>query len=333
MDKARNEMLTQVGPGTPMGELLRRYWHPIAGASELDDNPIKPMRLMGEDLVLYKDLSGTLRPGRPALPAPPRRPVLRLRRGDGIRCNYHGWLYDEHGALRRAAVRGHVQPGRAAAQEMHQQGLSGAGEWPACCGPTWARSRRPSCRTGSRSLEQRLHADRRLPRCRATGSSARKTRSTRCTSSGCTTTGACASAARPDPTRRRTSSSASTSSSTASSTGASARTPTRTTRCGRSAASACGRTASILGEHFEWRVPVDDENTLSVTWFFTRVPTESEPYVQNRIPTWYGPIKDADGPLDHQPRHQPGHHRLGRPGHDRRPQQGDCSARATAASR
>ena len=55
---ARNEMLTRVGPGTPMGELLRRYWQPIAGASELDGNPIKTVRLMGEDLVLYRDRGG-----------------------------------------------------------------------------------------------------------------------------------------------------------------------------------------------------------------------------------------------------------------------------------
>ena len=41
-----------------MGELLRRYWMPFAGASELGAEPIKPIRLMGEDLVLYKDLSG-----------------------------------------------------------------------------------------------------------------------------------------------------------------------------------------------------------------------------------------------------------------------------------
>src|SRR6266446_10810236 len=54
----KNRLLTQVGPGTPMGELLRRYWMPIGGASELDKNPIKPIRLMGEDLVLYKDQGG-----------------------------------------------------------------------------------------------------------------------------------------------------------------------------------------------------------------------------------------------------------------------------------
>src|ERR1700680_4768536 len=58
---ARNEMLTRVGLGTPMGELLRRYWQPIAGASELDANPIKTVRLMGEDLVLYRDRGGHYR--------------------------------------------------------------------------------------------------------------------------------------------------------------------------------------------------------------------------------------------------------------------------------
>jgi 5,5'-dehydrodivanillate O-demethylase len=50
-----------------------------------------------------------------------------------------------------------------------------------------------------------------------------------------------------------------------------------------------------LGSHFEWRVPVDDENTLSVTWFFVRVPRGREPYVQNSVPTWYAPIRDANG--------------------------------------
>src|SRR5206468_479060 len=55
----KNRTLTRVGAGTPMGELLRRYWHPVAAVSELDGNPIKPVRIMGEDLVVYRDLSGT----------------------------------------------------------------------------------------------------------------------------------------------------------------------------------------------------------------------------------------------------------------------------------
>jgi 5,5'-dehydrodivanillate O-demethylase len=50
----------------------------------------------------------------------------------------------------------------------------------------------------------------------------------------------------------------------------------------------------FLGDHFEWRVPIDDENTLSISWVFNRVPTESEPYVQGPIPTWHGPIKDPE---------------------------------------
>src|SRR5215469_2452699 len=50
----RNRLLTEVGPGTPMGDYLRRYWMPIGGATEFDRIEIKPMRLFGEDLVLYR---------------------------------------------------------------------------------------------------------------------------------------------------------------------------------------------------------------------------------------------------------------------------------------
>ena len=88
-----------------------------------------------------------------------------------------------------------------------------------------------------------------------------------------------------------------------------------------------------LGNHFEWRVPIDDENTLSVCWFFMRVPKGREPYVQDKVPTWVSPIKDDERPLDLEPRHQPGHHRLGRAGHDRRPHQGEPRRAATSASR
>ena len=93
----KNRLLTQVGPGTPMGELLRRYWMPIGGASELDTNPIKPIRLMGEDLVLYKDLGGQF--GLLDRHCPHRRADLAYGfvEPTGIRCNYHGWLMDEAG--------------------------------------------------------------------------------------------------------------------------------------------------------------------------------------------------------------------------------------------
>src|SRR5438445_8996921 len=51
-------VLTETAAGTPMGELLRRYWWPIAGASEFEKPGTKPVRLLGEDLVLYQDLGG-----------------------------------------------------------------------------------------------------------------------------------------------------------------------------------------------------------------------------------------------------------------------------------
>ena len=60
LSEERNRLLCETGPGTPMGELLRRYWHPVAGAAELDAQPVKAVRVMGEDLVLYRDKSGRI---------------------------------------------------------------------------------------------------------------------------------------------------------------------------------------------------------------------------------------------------------------------------------
>ena len=59
LTKEENNLLTRVGPGTPGGELLRRYWYPIAVAKELtDENPTQFIRILGEDLVLFKDKKG-----------------------------------------------------------------------------------------------------------------------------------------------------------------------------------------------------------------------------------------------------------------------------------
>ena len=81
-----NKRLTQVGPGTPMGELMRRYWHPVAGAIELKDTATKSVRILGEDLVLYKDRSGTL--GLIDESCPHRRINLLygIPEEDGLRC-------------------------------------------------------------------------------------------------------------------------------------------------------------------------------------------------------------------------------------------------------
>ena len=61
LSREENELLTKVGRGTPMGDLLRRYWYPIAACSELVEKPTKAVRVLGEDLVLYRDKQG--RPG------------------------------------------------------------------------------------------------------------------------------------------------------------------------------------------------------------------------------------------------------------------------------
>ena len=92
-----NVRLTQTAAGTPMGELLRRYWHPIAAATEFDDKSTKRVRLLSEDLVLYKDRSGTF--GLMSLHCPHRRADLSYGfvEETGLRCSYHGWAFDEKG--------------------------------------------------------------------------------------------------------------------------------------------------------------------------------------------------------------------------------------------
>jgi 5,5'-dehydrodivanillate O-demethylase len=52
LTKEQNEQLTKVGPGTPMGELFRRYWHPVAAVSQMKERNTFPVRILGENLVL-----------------------------------------------------------------------------------------------------------------------------------------------------------------------------------------------------------------------------------------------------------------------------------------
>ncbi len=75
--------------------------------------------------------------------------------------------------------------------------------------------------------------------------------------------------------------------------------------------------ALFTGDHFEWRVPVDDEHTLSVTWAFSRVPKESEAYVQEQHPGVARPGYRCGRPLDIEPRHESGLRRMGGPGNHR----------------
>jgi 5,5'-dehydrodivanillate O-demethylase len=80
-----------------MGELMRRYWHPIAASGEFDKRPTKAVRLLGEDLVLYKDRSGTY--GLIDRVCPHRRVDLSygIPEEHGLRCMYHGWMMNETG--------------------------------------------------------------------------------------------------------------------------------------------------------------------------------------------------------------------------------------------
>ena len=105
MKAEQNQLLTRIGPGTGCGDLLRRYWQPAALVDEFDpaidpamaQRPLKALRLLGQDFVLFKDEQG-----RWALldrDCPHRGADLAFARheGDGIRCPFHGWKFDATG--------------------------------------------------------------------------------------------------------------------------------------------------------------------------------------------------------------------------------------------
>jgi len=94
-----DDFLTRVGRGTPGGEYLRRFWHPVAFVQELSDLPTR-VRILGEDLVLFRDLSGDI--GLIELHCSHRGASLEFGviEQHGIRCFYHGWCYGVDGTIR-----------------------------------------------------------------------------------------------------------------------------------------------------------------------------------------------------------------------------------------
>ena len=98
LTQEENQLLTQTGPGTPGGDLFRCYWHPVAMSEELPAGgaPLN-VRILSEDLVLFRDDQG--RPGLLGLHCAHRGTDLSYGRCEdgGLRCVYHGWLYDIHG--------------------------------------------------------------------------------------------------------------------------------------------------------------------------------------------------------------------------------------------
>ncbi|MQG75706.1 MAG: Rieske 2Fe-2S domain-containing protein [SAR202 cluster bacterium] len=94
-----NKMLTQTGPGTPMGELFRRFWLPVMLSEEIPaaDGPPKRLRIMSEDLIAFRDSNGEV--GILDAYCPHRGAPLFFGRNEecGLRCVYHGWKFDVNG--------------------------------------------------------------------------------------------------------------------------------------------------------------------------------------------------------------------------------------------
>jgi len=290
LTEEQNRTLTQVGPGKPMGELLRRYWQPIGGASEFDNISVKPIRLLGEDLVLYKDLSGAF--GLVQRHCPHRRADLSYGfvENCGLRCNYHGWLWDENGRCVEQPFEDTAHPDARFKDKVHataypvkvQRGLLWAylGPQPAPLLPNWEPffwengyvqviTAVVPCNwfQGQENSIDPVHFEwmhsnwsRRLKG--QTGYAGRHLRIEFKEFEYGFTYHRLVEGMTEEHERW-----------------------------------AIGRIAlwpNCLGpnQHFEWRVAIDDENTLFVIWHWTPVPIERWPYVQGRIPTWEAPVID-----------------------------------------
>jgi len=292
LSEEKSRQLTQVGRGTPMGGVLRRHWHPVAGVDALSREPIKPLRLLGEDFVLFRTLEGAY--GLVERHCKHRNADLAygIVEAGGIRCSYHGWQFATDGRCIEQPFEDVVDPqGRLRAKACLQAGLvrEKAGLLWIYIGPLpapelpdweafhWADGFRQAVfaevpcnwlQTQENSIDpvhfEWMHTNwsRRLagrtgpyaPRHLKLGFEAFEH-------------GFLYKRISEDTDERH---------------------PLWT--IGRVCLWPNG---FFLGDHFEWRVPVDDENTLSVTWSFIRVPKESEPYVQGEIPTWTSPVRDA----------------------------------------
>ena len=295
LTEAQNLQITQVGPGTPMGALLRRYWMPIAAESELKEKRVKRVRVMGEDLVLYRDLSGQL--GLTQRNCPHRRADLSFGFVEkcGIRCNYHGWLFDESGQCLeqpfedvaftgneriKARVKITAYPVRALGGMIWAYlGPDPVPELPEYEAFNWPNgfsqvilSEIPcnwaQCQENSIDPVhfEWMHANWSVrlkgqegpygPRHIKIGFDEYEH-------------GFVYKRVREDTDEAHD-----------------------LWSVGRALVWPVG---IFLGDHFEWRVPIDDENTLSVSWSFQRMPVEAEPFVQTEIPYWYGPTLDEHG--------------------------------------
>jgi 5,5'-dehydrodivanillate O-demethylase oxygenase subunit len=290
---AQNERLVRVGAGTPMGNLLRRYWHPVAAVAELLDRPIKALRLLGEDLLLFRAADGTF--GLVDRHCPHRRADLLhgMIEARGIRCSYHGWCFAPSGQCLEQPFEDVANPSARFRDKLRiksylieaKAGMLWAylGPSPAPLVPNWEPF------TWSNGFKQVVFAD--VPcnwlQCQENSCDPvhfewmHRNWSSHLSGDGTFGPrhlelrfeefefGHIYRRVREDTDKDN---------------------PHWTV-----GATTLWPNGFFLGDHIEWRVPVDDENTLSVTWMFHRVPADREPYVQRRIPWWKGPIKDERG--------------------------------------
>lgn len=115
ISQKQNEEITRVGPGSAAGEVLRRYWQPVALADELRGaRPVVPVKIMGEELVLFRDEQDKL--GLIARHCPHRGADLCFGRleDNGLRCPFHGWHFDRTGQCVD-------QPGEPEGSRMHER--------------------------------------------------------------------------------------------------------------------------------------------------------------------------------------------------------------------
>jgi 5,5'-dehydrodivanillate O-demethylase len=294
LSEAENKRLTSVGEGTPMGELLRRYWMPIAGVTSFTDKTqVQPVPLFGEDLVLYRDKNGTF--GLVDRKCPHRRADLSYGYVEdcGLRCNYHGWLFDEDGNCIEQPYED-----TAAAQlkfkdkvkiKSYPVKTQGGMVW-AYLGPLPA-PELPNYEpfNWKNGFVQVVTAN--IPcnwlQCqensidpvhfewmhmnwgrRMLDENAERAPVTEKIDFEEFDHGFTYHRQRSDLPKNH---------------------PMWT--IGRVCLWPNG---FFLGDHFEWRVPIDDENTLSIAWLFNRVPNEQEPYVQEEIPSWHSEITDPE---------------------------------------
>lgn len=302
LTEEQNQRLTRVGPGTPGGDLLRRYWHPIAGEAEMAPGSKKAIRILGEDFVLYRLADRTF--GLIERHCPHRRAdfIHGYVEPDGIRCSYHGWKFGPSGACLHQPFEEAVGLSRfrdtVAAQAYRAEARFGLvwaylGPEPAPLIPTWEPFTYEDCfvqvvlhevacnwlQCQENSIDpvhfEWLHAN---------------------WSAG--------QSGQPDGYRA-----------------------ThiklgfdewdhgfvykRLHRGDDETSSAwldgrvCIMPNLFAPAHFEWRVPIDDERTLSLVWHADPVPEDRRPYRQDVIPCWWAKMHAEDGtPLTSHVLHQ-----------------------------